>query len=58
MTDNKRLLVQSWLAKALHDLHSARVLASGSEPILDTAIFHCQHGVLPAHTHPVDGLAH
>ncbi len=33
-----------WLTKAQHDLASARRLASGDEPILDTAVYHCQQG--------------
>jgi HEPN domain-containing protein len=33
---------RSWLAKAENDLSSAKVLASISHPILDTATYHCQ----------------
>ena len=33
---------ESWMLKAYHDLISARKLAYGDEPILDTAIFHTQ----------------
>ena len=42
MNEAKRQLVQSWLTKAQHDLASARVLAASAEPLLDTAIYHCQ----------------
>jgi HEPN domain-containing protein len=42
MNEAKRRLVQSWLTKAQHDLASARVLAASAEPLLDTAIYHCQ----------------
>ncbi|MGI8906661.1 MAG: HEPN domain-containing protein [Candidatus Sumerlaeaceae bacterium] len=34
--------VHRWLTKAQHDLQSARKLALGPEPLLDTAIYHCQ----------------
>lgn len=42
MSDAKIELVKSWLIKADHDLKSARELADASEPLLDTAIYHCQ----------------
>ena len=42
MSDAKAQLVQSWLLKARHDLASARLLAAGNPPLLDTAIYHCQ----------------
>ena len=42
MNEAKRQLVQSWLTKAQRDLASARVLATNSPPLLDTAIYHCQ----------------
>jgi HEPN domain-containing protein len=42
MGDAKQELVQNWLSKARRDLDSAIRLASGSKPLLDTAIFHCQ----------------
>lgn len=42
MDEAKRELVTGWLAKARHDLDSARKLAEGDDPILDTAIYHCQ----------------
>jgi HEPN domain-containing protein len=40
--DAKRALVRKWLTKARRDLLSAKRLARGSEPYLDTAIYHCQ----------------
>lgn len=33
---------ESWLVKAYHDLISAKKLAQGEEPVLDTAIYHTQ----------------
>lgn len=42
MMDAKAQLVCSWLTKAKHDLASARVLATSSPPLLDTAVYHCQ----------------
>ena len=42
MDDAVRELVFGWLTKARHDLASARLLGSGSSPVLDTAIYHCQ----------------
>jgi HEPN domain-containing protein len=38
----KHQLVKDWLNKARRDLLSAKRLASGKEPYLDTAIYHCQ----------------
>lgn len=35
-------LVRDWLTRADHDLRSARLLASAADPLLDTAIYHCQ----------------
>jgi len=35
-------LVRDWLTRADHDLRSAHALASLAEPLLDTAIYHCQ----------------
>jgi HEPN domain-containing protein len=32
----------AWLAKADEDLRAARVLIDVREPLLETAIFHCQ----------------
>ncbi len=43
--DAKRSLVHSWLMKARRDLLSAKRLARGKEPYLDTAIYHCQQCV-------------
>ena len=40
--DAKSSLVRKWLTKARRDLLSAKRLARGSEPYLDTAIYHCQ----------------
>ena len=42
MDEAKRQLVQTWLLKADHDLRSAQRLAEGDDPLLDTAIYHCQ----------------
>ena len=42
MSDPKRELVRSWLAKAQRDLASARALAAADPPLLDTAVYHCQ----------------
>ena len=42
MDKAKADLVNEWLIKARHDLASAEKLASGPDPYLDTAIFHCQ----------------
>ena len=41
--DQPRLsLAREWLRKARHDLDSARKLAADPDPLLDTAIYHCQ----------------
>jgi HEPN domain-containing protein len=42
MDEAKTDLIQAWLRKAQHDLASARKLAAGPDPILDTATYHCQ----------------
>lgn len=42
MANAKHDLVRSWLVKAKHDLASARKLAAGDDPLLDTAVYHCQ----------------
>ena len=42
MDEAKKLLIQAWLIKAQHDLASAQRLAAGEDPLLDTAIYHCQ----------------
>ena len=34
--------VRQWLIKADHDLRSAERLMSGNDPLLDTAVYHCQ----------------
>lgn len=43
--DTKRALVRKWLVKARRDLLSAKRLARGSDPYLDTAIYHRQQCV-------------
>lgn len=43
--DAKQSLVHNWIMKARRDLLSAKRLARGSEPYLDTAIYHCQQSV-------------
>lgn len=40
--DAKRSLTRKWIMKARRDLLSAKKLARGNEPYLDTAIYHCQ----------------
>ena len=42
MDEARRRLVQGWLIKAQHDLDTARKLARDPDPLLDTAIYHCQ----------------
>lgn len=42
MDEAKRELVAAWLTKAQHDLASARKLAGPPDPLLDTALYHCQ----------------
>lgn len=42
MVEARLELVQAWLAKALHDLGTARKAAADPDPILDTAVYHCQ----------------
>lgn len=42
MDEALRDAVRGWLFKAAHDLASARKLAADPEPLLDTAIYHCQ----------------
>lgn len=61
MTTAHQLLVISWLTKAKHDLGTARKIAAGPEPYLDTAIYHCQQvaekvlkGYLAFHNRPVE----
>lgn len=38
----KHSLARNWVLKARRDLLSAKRLASGKDPYLDTAIYHCQ----------------
>ena len=42
MSDELIKITQQWLKKARNDLKSADKLSSGTEPLLDTAIYHCQ----------------
>ena len=42
MDDSTKELVRDWLTRADHDLRSARALAALNDPLLDTAIYHCQ----------------
>lgn len=42
MDEAKSEAIQKWLTIAQHDLASARKLAQEPEPLLDTAIYHCQ----------------
>lgn len=42
MDEATRELVRDWLTRASHDLRSSRALASLEDPLLDTAIYHCQ----------------
>jgi HEPN domain-containing protein len=35
-------IYQKWVAKSFNDLESAKKLAKGENPILDTDIYHCQ----------------
>ncbi len=35
-------LVRDWLTRACHDLQAAQILAASADPLLDTAIYHCQ----------------
>lgn len=42
MDEATRELVRDWLTRAHHDLRSARALAALEDPLLDTAIYHCQ----------------
>lgn len=43
--DAKRSLVRKWLVKARRDFLSAKRLARGTDPYLDTAVYHCQQCV-------------
>ncbi len=42
MDEAKSETMQKWLTIAQHDPASARKLAQEPEPLLDTAIYHCQ----------------
>jgi HEPN domain-containing protein len=42
MDESKTELVRDWLTRADHDLRSAQALAALADPLLDTAIYHCQ----------------
>ena len=42
MDEANQELVRDWLTRADHDLRSARALVSLADPLLDTAIYHCQ----------------
>ena len=42
MDEAAQELVRDWLTRADHDLRSARALSSLADPLLDTAIYHCQ----------------
>jgi HEPN domain-containing protein len=42
MSGIKEELTRSWMIKAYRDLLSARELAGGATPLLDTAAYHCQ----------------
>lgn len=42
LNDARSELVRAWLARARRDLESARKLAMGPDPYLDTAAYHCQ----------------
>ena len=42
MDESTKELVRDWLTRSNHDLRSASALASLEEPLLDTAIYHCQ----------------
>jgi len=42
MNDEIIKVTKQWLAKSRNDLKSASKLSAGTEPLLDTAIYHCQ----------------
>ncbi len=42
MSEVRIRLVRGWLSKSDNDLQTARKLAAPPDPILDTAIYHCQ----------------
>ncbi|MBI4754083.1 MAG: HEPN domain-containing protein [Betaproteobacteria bacterium] len=69
MADDNTRLASAWLAKADHDIETARRALVGDPPITDTAAYHCQqaaekafkaflayHGVTPRKTHDLTVL--
>jgi hypothetical protein len=34
--------IDAWFLKAEHDLRSTRALLNASQPLADTAVYHCQ----------------
>ena len=51
---------EAWMKKARQDLKSAKVLFSGTDPVLDTAVYHTQQcaekaleAFLDSNNHPV-----
>ncbi len=63
MDEPKKDLICAWLLKAQRDLASARKLAAGPDPILDTAVYHCQQAAekavkafLAYHDHPLERI--
>ena len=42
MNNDLSEFASSWLAKAMIDLASAEKLSTGTDPILETAVYHCQ----------------
>jgi HEPN domain-containing protein len=61
LNDARSELVRAWLERARCDLESARKLATGPEPYLDTAAYHCQQagekavkGLLAFHDHKLE----
>jgi HEPN domain-containing protein len=42
MDEAKRREIRQWLIKSEHDLRSSQRLFAGDDPILDTAVYHCQ----------------
>jgi HEPN domain-containing protein len=61
MDEAKLELVRAWMIKSGRDLESAARLAAGPDPLLDTAIYHCQQagekavkGYLAFRDHPLE----
>ena len=46
MDESATELVRDWLTRASHDLRAARILAAVDNPLLDSAIYHCQQFML------------